>query len=152
MAAQAGEDGFPDDQHYTEGLKPKEPENKVGSVNFHFRFNRILRATLRYSYQYKNKRFVIEGTRAITGGDDEDEQQKRSGTAQLHEDHFACICACLMLLSHPVEKWDTKKVDEVSHIYLNNSCGFTECGFRFWIMETTFLPMLMTWKCPRNVQ
>lgn len=121
MAAQAGEDGFPDDQHYTEGQKPKEPENKVGSVHFDFLFEEILRPALRYSYQYKNKRFVIEGTRAITGGgaDDEEEQQKRSGTAQLQEDHFACICACLMLLSLPVEKWDTKKVDEVIHIYLN---------------------------------
>jgi len=36
LAAQAGEDGFPDDQHYTEGQKPKKPENKVGSVHFDF--------------------------------------------------------------------------------------------------------------------
>lgn len=70
-----------------------------------------------FSYQYKKGKYVIEGTRALTGyGDEEDEGAKRAGAVELQEDHFAAICACLMLLSRPVQKWDTKKVDEVSSI------------------------------------
>ncbi|CAG9770182.1 unnamed protein product [Ceutorhynchus assimilis] len=85
--------------------KKKEPENKVG-------------------YQYKKGIYVIEGTRGLVSGEnlgEDNEEEARARIMKLGEDHFACICACLMLLSLPIEKWDTKKVDEVldhgNHIY-----------------------------------
>lgn len=49
--------------------------------------------------------YVIEGTKQLTG--------RASVSDELKQDHFVCICACLMLLTTPIQKWDTKKVDQV---------------------------------------
>ncbi|XP_050312085.1 uncharacterized protein LOC126747459 isoform X2 [Anthonomus grandis grandis] len=114
MAAELGEDGGAIDAPPSKspGSYPqsdaddaeKKPQNKVG-------------------YQYKKPNYVIEGTRALVAesAEDEGDEQKRAGVVELQEDHFACLCACLMLLSCPIEKWDTKKVDEVldhgNHVY-----------------------------------
>ncbi|KAF7285882.1 hypothetical protein GWI33_009360 [Rhynchophorus ferrugineus] len=96
---------FEESEEDSSGKKEKkaEAENKVG-------------------YHYKNGLYVIEGTRAIEcEGGSKDEKQQRIGAAELNQDHFSCICACLMLLSCPIEKWDTKKVDEIldhgAHVY-----------------------------------
>ncbi|KAL1502117.1 hypothetical protein ABEB36_007309 [Hypothenemus hampei] len=106
--AQQGEDGAGMDnkqQSTFDGGEEdlKKPENKVG-------------------YQYKNGRYTIEGTRALGGSEEtNEEEEQRAGAMKLQQDHFACICACLMLLSYPIDKWDTKKVDEIldygNHIY-----------------------------------
>uniref|UniRef100_A0AAR5Q8U4 Uncharacterized protein n=1 Tax=Dendroctonus ponderosae TaxID=77166 RepID=A0AAR5Q8U4_DENPD len=110
MAAQQGEDGMDaSDKENTayesdEEQAKKEPENKVG-------------------YQFRNGLYVIEGTRALKSADTEEENEDgiRRSPIELQEDHFACLCAGLMLLSCSVGKWDTKSVDEVldhgNHIF-----------------------------------
>ncbi|XP_060534310.1 uncharacterized protein LOC132706790 [Cylas formicarius] len=64
-------------------------------------------------YRYKSGFYVIEGARAL--------EVREADASQLREDHFACLCACLTLLSVPIQKWDSKKVDEVleygNHVY-----------------------------------
>ncbi|XP_074039689.1 uncharacterized protein isoform X2 [Leptinotarsa decemlineata] len=64
-------------------------------------------------YKYRRGFHTIEGTTAIEG--------RKVLSDELKEDHFICICACLMLLTCPVARWDTKKVDQVlrngQHVY-----------------------------------
>ena len=48
---------------------------------------------------------VIEGTRGLEGRDQISEVLKK--------DHFVCLCACLMLISCQIKKWDTKKMDQI---------------------------------------
>ncbi|CAH1118613.1 unnamed protein product [Phaedon cochleariae] len=83
-----------EDEKLEEKEKKKEPENKIG-------------------YQYKNGFYTIQGTKAVAG--------RKTVTEELKEDHFICLCACLVLLTCPVKKWDTKKVDKVleygKHVY-----------------------------------
>ncbi|KAJ8954133.1 hypothetical protein NQ318_005727 [Aromia moschata] len=62
-------------------------------------------ATNIVGYQYKNGIYVVEGTKHL------DDRQQISD--ELKPDHFACLCACLLLLTCPVKKWDTKKVNQV---------------------------------------
>ncbi|KAJ8921144.1 hypothetical protein NQ315_013615, partial [Exocentrus adspersus] len=67
-------------------IKKKRAENKVG-------------------YQNKDGVFVLEGTNQLPG--------RGTVTDELKEDHFVCLCACLVLMTTPVHRWDTKKVDQV---------------------------------------
>lgn len=55
-------------------------------------------------YQYKNKVYVIEGSKGL---------EDKSVSLELKEDHFVCLCASVMLMTCPVSKWDTKKVNIV---------------------------------------
>lgn len=48
--------------------------------------------------------YVIEGTKALSD---------KTVSAELKEDHFICLCACLLLMTCPISKWDTKKVNGV---------------------------------------
>lgn len=57
------------------------------------------------SYQYADGVYTIQGTHALKG--------RTEFLQVLKKDHFVCICACLMLFSIPVKKWDTRKVDEI---------------------------------------
>ncbi|KAJ8965790.1 hypothetical protein NQ314_003906, partial [Rhamnusium bicolor] len=64
-------------------------------------------------YRIKNGIYLIEGTKAI--------KERDAMCPELKQDHFVCLCACLMLLTCAVQKWDTKKVDQVidhgAHVY-----------------------------------
>ncbi|XP_056633873.1 uncharacterized protein LOC130443327 [Diorhabda sublineata] len=62
----------------------EEPVNKVG-------------------YQYKDGYYTITGTKVLPN--------REAASEELTEDHFICICSCLILLTTPINKWDTKKVD-----------------------------------------
>ncbi|CAG9829601.1 unnamed protein product, partial [Diabrotica balteata] len=64
--------------------KEEYPENKVG-------------------YHYQSGYCTILGTKALPG--------RKAVSADLKEDHFICVCACLLLLTTPVTRWDTRKVD-----------------------------------------
>ncbi|KAL3271892.1 hypothetical protein HHI36_022362 [Cryptolaemus montrouzieri] len=46
---------------------------------------------------------TIRGSKALKG--------RGVGENEIKQDHFACICACLMLIEVPIDKWDTVKVD-----------------------------------------
>ncbi|KAF2899351.1 hypothetical protein ILUMI_06824 [Ignelater luminosus] len=70
-----------------EETKEPEPENKVG-------------------YQLYDGILVLHGSTALQGRYDIDYNE-------LKEDHFVCICACLMVLNYPILKWDTKRVNYV---------------------------------------
>ncbi|XP_030747485.1 uncharacterized protein LOC115875983 isoform X2 [Sitophilus oryzae] len=109
IAAQSGEDEIHGNLHGEKSQASDEDDDKPDAEN-------------KVGYRYENGYYVIKGTRAMeSSGDDANDEAARAGTAELTEDHFCCICACLMLLSCPVEKWDTKKIDEVldhgAHIY-----------------------------------
>ncbi|KAK9753098.1 hypothetical protein QE152_g3667 [Popillia japonica] len=77
-----------------EEAEGKEVKNKVG-------------------FYYKDGFYVIEGTKSLEGS--------QIVSDVLKEDHFVCLCACLMVINCSISKWDTKKVDLVmdqgSHIY-----------------------------------
>ncbi|KAG5881077.1 hypothetical protein JTB14_020407 [Gonioctena quinquepunctata] len=64
-------------------------------------------------YKYRRGTYTIEGTKALGG--------RKNIAEELKEDHFVCICACLELLTCPVNRWNTKKVDQVlsngQHVY-----------------------------------
>ncbi|XP_023310427.1 uncharacterized protein LOC108904110 [Anoplophora glabripennis] len=64
-------------------------------------------------YQNKDGLYIIEGTSQLT--------DRNSITDELKQDHFVCVCACLMLLTTPIQNWDTRKVDQVldngKHVY-----------------------------------
>uniref|UniRef100_A0A6P7G2I3 Uncharacterized protein LOC114333566 isoform X1 n=2 Tax=Diabrotica virgifera virgifera TaxID=50390 RepID=A0A6P7G2I3_DIAVI len=64
--------------------KEEFPENKVG-------------------YHYQAGHCTILGTKALPN--------RKAVSADLKEDHFICVCACLLLLTTPVTRWDTRKVD-----------------------------------------
>lgn len=55
-------------------------------------------------YQFKDGLYVIEGTTMLEG--------RTVPSEILKEDHFVCICACLLLIIVPLRKWNYKKVDE----------------------------------------
>lgn len=69
-----------------EEMEAKEVENKMG-------------------YQYKDGYYTIQGSGALEGGSVVEKQLK--------QDHFVCLCAALMLLKTPIDKWDVRKVDLV---------------------------------------
>ncbi|GJQ78159.1 hypothetical protein Trydic_g2491 [Trypoxylus dichotomus] len=77
-----------------ESEEEKEPKNKIG-------------------FYYKDGFYVAEGTKSLEGS--------HEVSHVLKEDHFVCLCACLMVINCTIEKWDTKKIDLVidqgKHIY-----------------------------------
>lgn len=86
-----------DDKKEEKGKKQdKKEENKVG-------------------YQQLNDDgfYTIEGTKSLKGRD--------SASEELKPDHFVCLCAAIMLLNCPVNKWDSRRVDNVikqgNHVY-----------------------------------
>lgn len=91
------EDGYVTAEGEEEEEEGKEFENKVG-------------------YQLSDGFYTICGTSALEGGN--------VASKDLKQDHFVCLCAALMLLKLPIEKWDTRKVnlvlDQGAQIY-------TEC-------------------------
>nr|CAH7728601.1 unnamed protein product [Callosobruchus chinensis] len=104
---QDGEGGATTDADYTE------TEDEDGDQAYRREEKLKKEATLKVGYQHKNGYSVIEGTKALKGREDISDELK--------EDHFVCLCACLILLSTPVRKWDTKKVDSAldngRHVY-----------------------------------
>nr|XP_022920512.1 uncharacterized protein LOC111428977 [Onthophagus taurus] len=66
-------------------------------------------------FQNRSGYWVVEGTRYPTSPTREDVSDI------LKADHFVCICVCLTVISVPIKKWDTLKVNRVinqgQHIY-----------------------------------
>lgn len=81
-----GESDVPAEEK-AEETKPLEPENKVG-------------------YQLYDSILVLHGSTALQG-------RHEINYNELKEDHFVCICACLMVLNYPILRWDTKRVNYV---------------------------------------
>ncbi|CAG9853720.1 unnamed protein product [Phyllotreta striolata] len=73
----------------------RKPENRVG-------------------YYFEDGMWILPGTKVLTN--------KSEVCEDLKEDHFICICACLMLFTTPIEKWSTKKVNSAYCIGKNVYC------------------------------
>lgn len=69
--------------------KTWEPKNKVG-------------------FFFRNGRFLLEGSKVL--------EDVGKVTGELKADHFVSIAACLMVISNPLKRWDTRRVDTVLDI------------------------------------
>lgn len=56
-----------------------------------------------FGYHKIDNKYKIEGSKGSTGAGE--------CTSLLKEDYFVCLCASLLLLNHPLKKWNEKKID-----------------------------------------